>query len=389
MPCAVGVARVYRLLGEHDLCASECHRINKKNGDNEEVSMMLADLTFSQGQFDQAVFHFSHLLEKNRTNYTCLENLIRLLFRTGRRGEIPKHLADAERHAGAYHGSAGLSYCKGLHEYLTNNPYKALGFLNAARKDEAWGTKAIELMVNIYLNPDKEILWDTNGQNRSDFLDSVSACSRLLKELKGPRTVKQNVLEAYALMVSRVKQDVEAALGKLIDIFNQASEGSSDNVPVLLAMAVGFLLINQTPKARNQLKRISKLQFCHEDAEEFERAWLTLVELYIQGGKFDMAQELCRKCLTYNQSCAKAWEHLGAIMEREQAYQDAAEHYHRAWHTDDCVDAHIGFKLAFNYLKAKRYVEAIDVCRAVLDKYPDYPKIRREILEKAQAAVRA
>ena len=82
-------------------------------------------------------------------------------------------------------------------------------------------------------------------------------------------------------------------------------------------------------------------------------------------------------------------EHLGAIMEREQAYQDAAEHYHRAWHTDDCVDAHIGFKLAFNYLKAKRYVEAIDVCRAVLDKYPDYPKIRREILEKAQAAVRA
>ena len=102
-----------------------------------------------------------------------------------------------------------------------------------------------------------------------------------------------------------------------------------------------------------------------------------------------MAQELCRKCLTYNQSCAKAWEHLGAIMEREQAYQDAAEHYHRAWHIDDCVDAHIGFKLAFNYLKAKRYVEAIDVCRAVLDKYPDYPKIRREILEKARAAVRA
>lgn len=29
------------------------------------------------------------------------------------------------------------------------------------------------------------------------------------------------------------------------------------------------------------------------------------------------------------------------------------------------------------------------MCRAVLDKYPDYPKIRREILEKAQAAVRA
>jgi len=50
--------------------------------------------------------------------------------------------------------------------------------------------------------------------------------------------------------------------------------------------------------------------------------------------------------------------------------------------------ASVGFKLAFNYLKAKRYVEAIDVCHKVLQKYPTYPKIRKDILDKARAALR-
>ena len=61
----------------------------------------------------------------------------------------------------------------------------------------------------------------------------------------------------------------------------------------------------------------------------------------------------------------------------------------------------MGFKLGFNYLKAKRcaafaprngggavsltvafvvclrrYVEAIDICHQVLDKFPNYPKIK-------------
>jgi hypothetical protein len=46
----------------------------------------------------------------------------------------------------------------------------------------------------------------------------------------------------------------------------------------------------QVPKARNQLKRISKLPFSPPEAEEFERAWLALAGMHIQGGKFDLAQ---------------------------------------------------------------------------------------------------
>lgn len=78
---------------------------------------------------------------------------------------------------------------------------------------------------------------------------------------------------------------------------------------------------------------------------------------------------------------------------------------------------HLGYKLAFNYLKAKRYVEAIDVCHKVrhlkindhsllslmwfyaltklhfclqvLAAHPDYPKMRKEILDKARAVLRS
>lgn len=48
-------------------------------------------------------------------------------------------------------------------------------------------------------------------------------------------------------------------------------------------------------------------------------------------GKYDLAQELCKRCLKYNKSCSRALEHMGHIMEREQAYQDAADYYEKAW----------------------------------------------------------
>ncbi|KAG5456578.1 MAG: hypothetical protein BJ554DRAFT_3648, partial [Olpidium bornovanus] len=107
-----------------------------------------------------------------------------------------------------------------------------------------------------------------------------------------------------------------------------------------------------------------------------------------QGGKFDLAQELFKKCLTYNKSCVKASELSGFIMEREQAYKDAADYYESAWKFEKESNPAIGYKLAYNYMKARRYVEAVDVCHAVLKLWPDYPKIRKEIMDKAKANIR-
>ena len=126
-----------------------------------------------------------------------------------------------------------------------------------------------------------------------------------------------------------------------------------NNVPSLLAMSTGFMMLKQEPKARNNLKRISKLNFKDEEAAEFEMCWLMLAELYNTSGKFDLAEELCKRCLAYNKSCAKAYEMMGVIKEKEQSYADAADNYEKAWKFTGELSPSIGFKLAFNYLKAK------------------------------------
>lgn len=51
-------------------------------------------------------------------------------------------------------------------------------------------------------------------------------------------------------------------------------------------------------------------------------------------------------------------------------------------------DVALGYRLAFNYLRAKRHVDAIDVCHKVLAVNSAYPKIRKDILDKARAALR-
>ena len=37
---------------------------------------------------------------------------------------------------------------------------------------------------------------------------------------------------------------------------------------------------------------------------------------------------------------------------------------------------------------APRYVDAIDVCHKVIKAFPDYPKIRKDILEKARMGLK-
>lgn len=60
----------------------------------------------------------------------------------------------------------------------------------------------------------------------------------------------------------------------------------------------------------------------------------------------------------------------------------------QAWKLEFEASASVGFKLAFSYLKCRRFVEAIDVCELVLGQYPDYPRIADEILRKAQDSIR-
>lgn len=58
-----------------------------------------------------------------------------------------------------------------------------------ARKDTEWGAQAIFQMVEIYLNPDHEAVWDeaNEGNHRPDNANAVDAAMRLLGEVRHPR----------------------------------------------------------------------------------------------------------------------------------------------------------------------------------------------------------
>jgi len=114
-----------------------------------------------------------------------------------------------------------------------------------------------------------------------------------------------------------------------------------------------------------------------------------LADFYIANNKYDLAEEELKKCLKYNKSMVKAEEYMGLIKEKERIYINAAEHYEKAFRMSNKRNPAVGFRLAFNYMKANRFVDAIDVGKDILRIYPDYPKVQSDIIEKSRQNLRA
>ncbi|XP_066301202.1 tetratricopeptide repeat protein 21B-like [Branchiostoma lanceolatum] len=387
------LARLYLAQDDLDACQHQCAILLKTDKENDAATMMMADLMFRKNEYDQATFHYQQLLERSPEHYEALSRLIDLLRRAGRLDDVPKFLTQAENASSRAPMDPGFNYCKGLQEWYTGNPNNALKLFNIGRKDREWSQKAVVNMIEICLNPDNETIGGETFESVTDDASSaesekitVKTAEKLIKELKAdPNSYKQRILENYVLMATKSKSNVEKALSAFMEIVTV----ERDHVGSLLGMATAYMILKQTPRARNQLKRIAKMNWTFEDAEDFEKSWLLLADVYIQSGKYDMASELLKKCLQHNKSCCKAYEYMGFIMEKEQAYRDASNNYELAWKYSNQSNPTIGYKLGFNYMKAKRYVDAVDICHKVLAVHPNYPKIRKDILEKARGMMRA
>jgi tetratricopeptide (TPR) repeat protein len=161
--------------------------------------------------------------------------------------------------------------------------------------------------------------------------------------------VEQQVLENLITIAQRGKHNAEAAVNELLKVL----QADQDYAPALVAVSIAYLTMRQAPRARNHLKRLAKMAYQPEFADAFELGWLLLAHVYIQAGKYDIAEELCNRCLTSNRSCARAYELLGTVKEKELSYADAAAAYKRAWLLEREAGAAVGFKLAFNLLKVR------------------------------------
>lgn len=307
-----------------------------------------------------------------------------LLRRAGKLDEIPPYFRRLECQGDRLRHHPGYFYCQGLFYRYTNNVVLAIEKFNFARRDGEWGTRALTQLVELYISSDGEQLWESPEVKS---VDELRMAEELLAEIPAPDEDESDdsvaILRATVSCAKKTKSSLEQAASRFIAIL----EASRDNVSAMVGLAITYMLQKQESKARNQLKRIAKMHYDPEYADAFELSYLLLADIYVGKAKYDLAQELCRSALEHNVSSGKAWTCLGSIMEKEHSYKDAAESYERAWKFEGEASATTGYKLAFNYLKAERYVDAIDVCQKVLRKYPDYP-IQADILHKAWEGLR-
>lgn len=348
--------------------------------------------------FDSAAYHFSQLLIGQPTYWTALARLIEILRRSASMSDVAPYLQRAEQNCAQPHQEAGLSYCKGLYEWYAGNPNTALRLFNNARRDSEWGQKAICHMIEICLNPDND-LPNENVADSSDETETresktmaLRTADRLLRELKPNPSAFDNdaltfrLLKNFHAMALRNKSTVEATLDDFTEI--AMLEEYKEHVGPILGLATAHIILKQNQRAKNQLKRVAKNVWTLDDAEHLEKCWLMLAHLYIQAGKTDMANDLLEKVTAHNKSCAKAYELSAQISEKDQVYRVAAMHYDLAWKYGGRSKPIIGYKLAFNLMKAKRYAEAIDVCHQVLKLHPEYGAMKRDILDKCRNNLR-
>ncbi|XP_055270575.1 tetratricopeptide repeat protein 21A isoform X3 [Moschus berezovskii] len=341
------LARLYLLQGHLDLCEQHCAILLQTENHHESATVVMADLMFRREKYEAAINLYHQVLEKAPDNFPVLNKLIDLLRRSGKLEDAPAFFELAKKMSSRVPLEPGFNYCRGIYCWHIGQPNEALKFLNKARKDSAWGQSATYHMVQICLNPDNEIVG-------GEALENPVTESKKELEQHGVRTAEKllwefhphsagghtqlRLLQSLCLLATREKTKVEVALSTFIEM----AQAEKDSVPALLAMAQAFSLLKQVPKARTQLKRLAKAPWALAEADDLERSWLLLADIYCQGGKFDLASELLQRCVKYNKSCSKAYEYMGVIMEREQSYKDAAANYELAWKYSHYTNPAIG-----------------------------------------------
>ncbi|EZA54614.1 Tetratricopeptide repeat protein 21B [Ooceraea biroi] len=386
----LSLAKLYMQMNNLDRCAQNCSILLNADPNNEAASVMMADLAFRKVDFDTAAFHFRQLLMRQPTYWTALARLIEVSRRTGAMDDLDEWLQRAQTAMGAGNVEAGFYYCAGLLDWRTGKLNSALRNFNYARRDPEWGQQAIYNMIEICLDPDDDTTLSNEAFNDEDaeYQDSrtmaLRTAYRLLQELnpKGSphEELTHKLLSNFFLLATKQKSNIEKALQECTALASQ--DTLRDHVGPALGMATAHILLKQTPRARNHLKRVSKNVWTFEDAEYLERCWLLLADIYVQSSKYDLANELLKRVLQHNATCVRAHELSGHIAEKDQNYREAATRYTQAWKCGGKTKLSIGYKLAYCCLKAKMYADAIEACNEVLKQNIDYPRIKKDILEK-------
>ncbi|CAF3341023.1 unnamed protein product [Rotaria sp. Silwood1] len=382
------LTKAYLNSEQYESCEQICTYMNKTFPNDNSVQIMTANLLLRKNEIEKAIQQYKDIIERNPNNFDPFVQMTKSLYRAGRLDEISDILEKTEQNNLRAHNDAAFNFAKGLLTYYLCKPNEAVFCFNKCRRDKQYGRQAIYAMVKIVLNPDNEIIsseddWKRKlqGPRFDEVKASQATAFNLLQSMsEASNDIRYRVLENWCLGHTGEKHNLEQATENLSQILND----HKDNVGALCAISECLIGLKNVQKARQYLKKTTKLVWNMDDADEIEQCWLMLAMTYIQATKYDEALELCKKVLSVNKCSTRALEILGMMNEQTGAHKDAADNYELAWKYSRKNQPSIGYKLAFNYLKSKRLTDAIDIAQFILQRYPDNTRVRKDILEKAR-----
>ena len=250
-----------------------------------------------------------------------------------------------------------------------------------AKNDEEYGIKCIEQILEIYMNPDCDILlinldlpWNQRNikgllNYYTDYID-LDMVNFLLRELKLRRDDdKTKVYEMYGIILSKDPEKINEKIAELKEILDK----NSNNLPVYIAYIMGNLILQNYEEVKNGLNILNKLSLNIKYYSDYERGFLIMAYLFMITDNLKKAEEALQKVIMLNLAQFKGYELLAQIKEKENKVEEACACYEKAWDYSNKNNASIGYQLAVNYLNGKQYVKAMNVCNEIKRKFKEYP----------------
>lgn len=360
----LAMADINMLEEQYEDAEEKCKKVLNLAPNNPKALWILGHVLMAQNEIEKGVFGFAKVYKRDETNFIALALMFMFMRKNGKLCDIKAELDKINEKMG-HTNEPGLCFCRGLYYYYRKNPQEALNNFQRARRSKLYSEYTLQVMIDIYLNPDQDILFSHVENLRVKTFDdhNLDAVEVLINELpQKTLSEEKDTLTSYLTMFKdQAYPDAEKVLEEIL-------EENPKFIPALNAQALLRVLRKNVggKPVKDILRNMSKgCTYNPRWGEECERCWILVADYLISINKLNIAEKEIQKILKYNQSSIKAYEYYGIINEKMEKWEEAAEYYMQAWAITEELDNGIGYRLAGMYLKSNSYVQCINICKKV------------------------
>jgi tetratricopeptide (TPR) repeat protein len=287
---------------------SEAHKyadmLLRLNESNEDAIKLLITIINSKKSNDFTITYLENILEKQPLSFKLIEIYIDIVKRVGKLNKAKDNINKCDKKL-KYTYSPGLNYCKGLYFRAIGKINQALQEFSKSKTDEYYGVKCLEQMLEIYINPDNNIILidlepPLKGYKGTSMLNyqtediNIDGIKFLLKELKIRRNDEKVIIyDAYLSILLKDKKLIEKAVNNLQDILNKDKE----NITAWVALAMANLVTLKFHEVKTNLKVIERANLNAKYADDFERGLLIYAHMMILTENDKKAEELLQRVI--------------------------------------------------------------------------------------------